>query len=81
MAPAGLGAMGVFLLLEFDGDRDEPPVTDPALGEEVPRKVAHIAHRALQQGNLETAVMVQMHVHRCNRQIVAVMKRPGQPLR
>ena len=47
MAPARLGTMGVFLVLEFHWNRNQAPVTHPALGNDVPGEVPHIAHRAL----------------------------------
>jgi hypothetical protein len=53
-------------------------MTNSALGDDTPREVAHVAHRTSQNRDLQTTVVVEMHVHRCHRQIMVVMKRPSQ---
>ena len=55
-------------------------MTNSSLGDDMPGEVAHIAHAASQNRDLQTTVMIEMDVHRYYRQIVATVKRPGQPL-
>ena len=70
----------VCLIVEFDRNGNQASMTNSALGDYMSGKVAHIAGRASENCDLQTTFMVKMHVHRCDRQIMAVVKRPGQPL-
>ncbi len=45
MAPARLAGMCVLLLFEFDRNRNQASMAHSALGDDMPREIAHIAHR------------------------------------
>ena len=63
MAPARLGSVCVLLIFELDRYRNQTPVADATLGDDMPRKVAHVAHRALQYRHLQTTVVVLSLIH------------------
>ena len=79
--PAWLDSVCMLLILELDRNRNQSPVAHTALGNDTPGEVPHVARRTFQNGDLQTTVVVQMHVHRCHRQIMAVVERSHQSLR
>ncbi len=81
MAPAGRAAVLVRLVFKFNRDSNKTSVADPALGNDMGGEVADIAQRPPEDGNLHATDVVEVHVHRCDRQIVVFVKRPGEPLR
>jgi hypothetical protein len=81
MAPPTLGSMCVFLGFECNGHGNEPSVTHAALGDDLPSKVPDILHCASQHCYLHAAIVIKVDVHRRNRQIMVLVRGPGQPLR
>jgi len=79
--PAWLDSVGMLLILELDRNRNQSPVAHTALGNDTPGEVPHIARGTFQNGDFQTTVVVQMHVRRCHRQIMAVVERSRQSLR
>jgi len=73
-------AMGVASRLDLDGHSDQLSVAHPALGGDVLGEMTDVVHRAAQYCHLEAALMVEMHMHRRQRQIVVVVEGTGQPL-
>jgi hypothetical protein len=63
MAPAGLSAMCMLLIFEFDRNSNKATVTDAALGDQVPSEVAEFGHRAPQHRYLHAAVVIKVDVH------------------
>ena len=67
MVPARLGSVCMLLILKLDRNRNQAPVSHAALGDDMTREVLHIAHRTFKHGDLQTTVVIQMHVHRRHR--------------
>ena len=55
-------------------------VAHAALGDDVVGELLHVGAAALEHGDLDAAFVIEMHVQRRMRQIVAVVKVAGQPL-
>ena len=81
MAPARLSAMCMHLIFEFDRYSNKASVTDAALGDYMPSELADVAHRAPQHRYLHATVVIKMDMHRRHRQIMVLVKGPGQALR
>src|SRR6476620_12293463 len=62
-------------------DIDNVAVADSALGDDVIGERLHLAAVALQHGDLEAALLVEMYVQRRLRQVVLVVESLRQPLR
>ena len=62
MAPARFGPVCMLLVREFDGNRNQAPMADATLGNDMPREIPHVTHRAFQYRDFQTAVVVQMNV-------------------
>ncbi len=60
---------------------DHMAVPHAALGDDVVGKFLHVGATALEHGDFHAAVVIEMHVQRGLRQIVAMMEVAGQPLR
>jgi hypothetical protein len=81
MAPARSRPVQVRLVFEFNRDSNKTSVADPALGNDVGGKAVDVAHLPPENCNLHATDMVEVHVHRCDRQIVVIVKRPDEALR
>lgn len=55
-------------------------VTHTGLGRQAAGELAHGAHGSLQHRSLETVLVVEMHVHGRNHQVVVRVLAPGEPL-
>src|ERR1700730_2732268 len=81
MAPARLRAMCMHLVFEFDRYSNKASVTDAALGDYIPSELADVTHRAPQHRYLHATVVIKMDMQRRHRQIMVLVKGPGQALR
>jgi hypothetical protein len=81
MGPAGLSAVQVHLIFKFNRNSNKTSVADPALGNDVGGEAVDIAHLPPEDCNLHATDVVEVHVHRCDRQIVVIVKRPDEALR
>ena len=73
-------AMRVARCLDLVWHGDQPSVAHPALGGDVIGEMTDVVHRAAQYCDLEAALVVEMHMHRRQRQIAVVVEGTGQPL-
>jgi hypothetical protein len=80
MAPARLSAMWMLLIFEFNRNSNKASVTHTALGDDMLSEVPDIAHRTPEHRYFDAAVVIKVDVHRRNRQIVVLVKGPGQAL-
>ena len=55
-------------------------VPHAAFGDDMVGKFLHVGAAALEHGDFHAAVVIEMHVQRRLREIVAVMKVAGEPL-
>ncbi len=76
MAAPRLSPMCMLSSFEFDGHGNEPSVTDAALGDDLPSEVPDIVHRAPQHRHLHAAIVIEVDVHRRNRQIMVRVEDP-----
>jgi hypothetical protein len=81
MASPRLSSMCMFLGFECNGHSNEPSVTYATLRDNLPSEVPHILHRAPQHRYLHATVVIKVDVHRHNRQIMVLVRGPGQALR
>jgi hypothetical protein len=81
MAPAGFRPVQVRLVFKFNRDSNKTSVADPALGNDVGGEAVDIAHLPSEDCNLHATDVVEVHMHRCDRQIVVIVKRPDEALR
>lgn len=56
--------MRVPLVRELGGNHNDMPVTYAAFRDDVLGKVAHVADRTMQNIQLQTVAVIQMHMHR-----------------
>ena len=75
--PVGVG-MG--LDQDIGRHQDDAAMADAALGDHVLGEVLHLVGLAAQDGHLHAAVVVEVGVHRGERQLVVVMESVGEPL-
>jgi hypothetical protein len=73
-------AMRVARRLDLDWHGEQLSVAHSALCGDVLSEMTNVVHRAAQNCDLEAALVVEMHMHRRQRQIVVVVKRAGEPL-
>ena len=66
MAATWLGAVRVALLPKFDRNRHEVAVMHSALGGDVLGDLMKVTQRAPQHRKFHAAVMVQVHMQRCD---------------
>ena len=66
---------------EFNGHSNEPSMTYAALGNDMPSEVPDILHRAPQHRYFHATIVIKVNVHRRNRQIMVLVRGPGQALR
>jgi hypothetical protein len=71
--------MGFDLL--FNGNLNQSPMADTALGDNVPRQMFHIGGIATEDGNFHDAVMVEMDMGCRQRQVMMVVEGLGKPPR
>ena len=64
----------------LDTDEIQRAVTNPWGGSQLRRKIAHCNGGPLQHHGLEAVVVIQVHMHRGDGQIVMGMLRRGDPL-
>jgi hypothetical protein len=81
VAPPRLSPMRMLLSFECNGHSNEPPVTYAALGDDMPSEVPEVVHRTPQHRHLHATIVIKVDVHRRNRQIMVLVRAPGQPLR
>jgi hypothetical protein len=81
MAPAGFRAVQVRLIFKFNRNSNKTSVADPTLGNDVSGEAVDIAHLPPEDCNLHATDVVEVHMHRCDRQIVVIVKRPDEALR
>lgn len=67
-----VGAMRVFFA-GFDGDEVEMTVPDPGFRRQLVGKLPHRARIALQDHRLEAILVIEMHVHRRDGEVVSFM--------
>ena len=80
MTPGRVGAVTVSLIFELDRNRDKASVAHAAFGGDVPSKTLNVARRTPQHRHFHAAVVIEMDMHRRNRQVVVVVKRASQAL-
>jgi hypothetical protein len=81
MPPSRFGAMSMRLVFEFDGYGNKASVAYAALGNNMLSEAPDIAHSTLEHRDLQATVVIQVDVHRRDRQIMVVVKGSGQALR
>ncbi len=72
-----LTAVSMFFSFQFDRDNDQPSVPYAALRNNVIGEVLHLRCLSPEHRDFHAARMVEMDVHRCERQIVVVVERLG----
>ena len=81
MPPSRFGAMSMRLVFELDGYANKASVAYAALGNNMLSEAPDIAHSTLEHCDLQATVVIQVDVHRRDRQIMVVVKGSGQALR
>jgi hypothetical protein len=81
MPMAGLAAMRVPLGFEFNGDHKEASVPHATFGDDLVSEVLNVARVPPQRSDFHTTLMVEMHMHRRQRQVMMIVERAGEPFR
>jgi len=81
MAPVPLSAMGMLLMFKFDRNSNKASVTDAALADNMPGETPDFVHRAPQHRYLHAAVVIKVDMYCRHRQVMVLVKGPGQALR
>ena len=75
-----LMAVAVAMVVHFHRHHVEPPVTDLALGHQLVGELAYFGGRAPQDDGLQAIVVVEMHMHRRQHQLMMFVLKIGEPL-
>src|SRR5712664_1180189 len=75
-----LMGMVVAMLVHFHRHHIEPPVTDLALGHQLVGELAHLGSGAAQDDGLQAIIVVEVHVHRRQDQLMVFVLKIGEPL-
>jgi hypothetical protein len=81
VAVARVAAMAVLALFDPHRHGDQLAIAHAALGDDVVGEMLHIGSLAAQHSDLHAAVVVEMDMHRGQRQIVMLVEGAGEALR